>query len=370
MKRILILLSAIFIASCSSDSGNSSGGGGNANSDFNRSAMLTHWANDIIIPAYADLNNSNTDLDSKIQDFTNNPSESTLDDARKAFKIAYISWEKANMWAGVGPGLNENIRDFFNIYPTSAQGIEQLVDATDYKLQLISNSSKQGYPALDYLLNGIGANDNEIIAKYTTDTKAEKYKKFIGALSNKLKQKTKKVYDDWNGSYKDIFIKNNGSSASSSVDLVANDFLLYYEKYYRNGKVRIPSGYSTGSGEPETVEAYYSPDLSIELFNVSTKAMHDFFQGKSYGTDTKGLGFEAYLNALGSENISNDINNKFNAILETSNSLNGTMKDAVVNNRTSVLNLHDKIQVNVVSLKVDMLQKLNITVAYFDGDGD
>lgn len=363
-NTIFLLATLLSIISCSSD--NSRTKGNDDTSDFDRSAMLTHWADDIIIPAYANLNETNTDMYNQIQNFVSNPSLSTLQSARNSHRKAYISWQKANIWAGIGPGLNENLRDFFNIYPANEEGIKQLAEESNYKLNLLSNASKQGYPALDFLLNGFGKDDNEIISKFSTNNK---YGNFTLAIANKLKEKTTKVYNEWK-SYKTTFVKNHESSASGSIDLVANDFLLYYEKYYRNGKVRFPSGTQTGTPEPKIVEAYYSPDLSIELLNTSTKAMQDFFQGKSYNSNTSGLGFEAYLKALKREDISNDINNNFKEILNAIQAIKEPMKDAVVNNRDAILSLHDKIQKNVVPLKVDMLQKLNISVSYFDGDGD
>ena len=43
------------------------------------------------------------------------------------------------------------------------------------------------------------------------------------------------VLNDWIRC-KDTFIKNDGSTASSSVNKMANDFLYYYEKALRAGR--------------------------------------------------------------------------------------------------------------------------------------
>lgn len=366
MKHIFIVLSAFLLFSCSSDSG------GEPKqvepSGFNRTAMLTHWANDIIIPAYADLTQVNSKLQDDIQQFVDTPNQTNLENARASFRMAYITWQKAAFFE-VGPAKNENLRQYFNIYPTHTTNIKNAVAKSDYQLHLTSNASIQGYPALDYLLNGIGADDNQIIQIYTTNTQAQDYKRFLLSITNRLKEKTETVYKAWD-TYKTTFIQNDGSSATSSVDLIANDYLLFYEKYYRNGKIRIPAGYSTGKALPNHVEAYYSPDLSLELFKTATKAMHQFFQGQNYNHNQKSLGFQQYLEALKKQDIAADINQQFQVIEETSNALNGTLQEVVTNDRESVLNLQDKIQKNVIPLKVDMLQALNISVAYFDGDGD
>lgn len=369
MKYLFITFSILCLLSCNgSESGRDVPSDPENPSGFDRKEMLTHWANNIIIPAYDQLYNDNTVLDDRVKDFVKGPSVANLEEARVAFKEAYITWQKAAFFE-VGPAKNENLRQYFNIYPTNPAGIEALSKEADYKLHLVSNSAMQGYPAVDYLLNGIGSENASIIAEYTTGNNAQNYKNYLLALTARLKEKSKMVKTDWSN-YKSSFINNDGSSATSSVDLIANDYLLYYEKFYRNGKVRLPVGYSTGNALPKNVEAYYSPELSKTLFNTATTALHDFFKGKNYGGNTSGLGFESYLNALKGQDIAADINNGFSEITKASNALNGTMKEAVINDRTAVLKLHDQIQTNLVPLKVDMLQKFNISVVYSDGDGD
>ncbi|MGI9527464.1 MAG: imelysin family protein [Weeksellaceae bacterium] len=365
MKYLYILFTFLLFASCSSDNG---GGTDEPKVEgFDRKAMLNHWAQDIIIPGYQDLAKKNQNLHQKVKNFVDAPNHNTLNQARASLRNAYLTWQKVAFFE-VGPAKNENLRQFFNIYPASTDKVARIVSEQDYNLHLSSNASIQGYPTLDYLLNGLGS-DDAIIAKFNMDSEATDYKRFILALSSRLRDKAETVENAW-GSYKDTFIQNDGSSATSSIDLVANDYLLFYEKFYRNGKVRFPSGYTSGHASPKHVEAYYSPDLSLELFKTATMAMHDFFQGKSYGSDVKGLGFEAYLNALKRPDIVQDINENYENIFATANGINGTLRDAVVNHRESVLNLQDQIQKNVVPMKVDMLQELNISVAYFDGDGD
>ncbi|MXV37721.1 hypothetical protein GO491_03355 [Flavobacteriaceae bacterium Ap0902] len=367
MRLILLTFLSLFFVACSS-----------SNSDdiipvdpsteFDRSAMLSHWANNIIIPGYANLKAANEALNENIETFIENPNVNTLSETRLAHKNAYLAWQKVAFFE-VGPAKNENLRQYFNIYPTDASGIETLLNQTDYQLHLTSNSAKQGYPALDYLLNGLGESDLEIINKYTDDANASNYKRFIEAVSDRLEDKTELVYDAWQ-TYKDTFIANNGSSATSSVDLVANDFLLFYEKYYRNGKIRIPAGYDTGVAAPEKVESYYAPEFSLELFDTATMAMRDFYLGKNFNSNATGPGFDSYLKYLNREDIATDITNGFNTIITTSNALNGTLKQLVISERQAILNLNDKIQQNVIPLKVEMLQALNISVAYYDGDGD
>lgn len=362
---IISLLSVFVLFSCKS----SDGGDNPPDNGFDRENMLTHWANHIIVPAYTALESANANLNNQVQAFTQNPSVTTLSDAQAALTQAYTVWQTAAFYE-VGPAKNENIRSFFNTYPTNITLVEQLALADDYQLHLISNASKQGYPALDYLLFGFGENPTEIVAKYTSHENAEAYKNFINALSGRLLEKSSTVKNAWDNGYKNSFIENDGSSASASVDLIANDFLLYYEKFFRNGKVRFPVGYESGSPSPVNVESYYNPVLSKTLLATACNAMKDFFEGKNYASSASGAGFKQYLMELDKQDVANEISEKFDAVITANNAISGTYVEAVENDRTTFLNMHDKIQENVIPMKVDMLQAMNISVAYFDGDGD
>ena len=50
--------------------------------------------------------------------------------------------------------------------------------------------------------------------------------------------------------------------------------------------------------------------------------------------------------------------------------LNNDFSEQVSQDNLTMLSAYDVIQANVVLLKVDMLQKLNISVDYADADGD
>jgi malate synthase len=67
-----------------------------------------------------------------------------------------------------------------------------------------------------------------------------------------------------------------------------------------------------------------------------------------------------------SEKINNQLKIAKDKILE----LNDNFKTQIEDNNNQMLATYDAIQKTVVLLKVDMLQKLNISVDYADADGD
>ena len=64
------------------------------------------------------------------------------------------------------------------------------------------------------------------------------------------------------------------------------------------------------------------------------------------------------------------INDQLSKIKDKLAELNDDFSEQVSQDNLTMLSAYDVIQANVVLLKVDMLQKLNISVDYADADGD
>ena len=64
------------------------------------------------------------------------------------------------------------------------------------------------------------------------------------------------------------------------------------------------------------------------------------------------------------------INDQFDNARNTASVLPESLADQIDQDNTLLLNTYDELQKNVVLMKVDMLQSLNIRVDYVDADGD
>jgi hypothetical protein len=56
-------------------------------------------------------------------------------------------------------------------------GIEANISTSAYNLTLLSQFDKQGFPALDYLINGLSTTDAGIVNYYSINSNATNYKK-------------------------------------------------------------------------------------------------------------------------------------------------------------------------------------------------
>ncbi|MEX0719860.1 MAG: peptidase M75 superfamily protein, partial [Balneolaceae bacterium] len=78
-----------------------------------------------------------------------------------------------------------------------------------------------------------------------------------------------------------------------------------------------------------------------------------------------------FLNAVKEgTDLTSLINSQFEAARAEVENLNDNFAQQIESDNSKVLSAYDELQMNVVYLKVDMLQALNINVDYVDADGD
>ena len=340
---------------------------------FDREAMLVFWADSIIIPAQQKFQTDLFSLSNSISDFSTNSSQVSLDLVRENWFNAYKSWQRIEMFnIGKAEEINFGVR--MNVYPVDTERVEANILSSDSDIENPNDYAAQGFPAIDYLLYGIGTNDSEILEKYTSEN--SKYLAYLLILSNKMTELTDSVISDWNNSYRDNFVASIDNTATSSINKLTNDFIYYYEKGFRANKIGIPAGVFSGGTLLDRVEAYYRRDISKILAIEAINSVSDFFNGISFNGNTSltGISFKDYIEFL--ETIKNDtplgqlIIDQFESAKTSINNLNDDFTVQLENNKLDMLITYDVIQVAVVLLKVDMLQALNINVDYIDADGD
>lgn len=370
MKRILLLVG--FIAAFYACSSNSDGG--SSSDTFDRTALLTNWADNIIIPAYENYQSKVQVLNTNAATFSVTPTEANLQTLRASWLEAYKAYQYISLY-NTGKAEEISLKESANTYPTNAAGIEANVTSGSYNLSLFGQFDKQGFPALDYLINGLGANDALITGFYVTNAKATNYKKYLTDLTTVLKTNADAMVTDWNASFRDTFVNSNGKSVSSSTNKTVNVFVKTLERDIRSAKVGIPIGkMSNGTTFPEKVEGYYKGDASKALFVASITAAQDFFNGKHFGNATTGPGLKSYLDFLNSDRdgqkLSDIINAQYATILSIATPLNDNFSQQIFIDNAKMNTLYDALQQNQVYNKLDMMQALDITIDYVDGDGD
>ena len=366
-----LIFSFIFLFSCSEDNSTPA-----SSDNYDRKELLSNLVNNIIIPAHQNFNNELQLFESTVTSFDDDRSVSNLEMIQDQFIVAYRAWQYIEMF-NIGYAEEIYYASKMNIYPANTTRILENINSDNVDLDGNSNQfSAQGFPAIDYLLFGLAENNIQILDIYLIDNNSTFT--YLNLLVSKMIENTDDVIDYWETNRQD-FINSTGNTSSSSLNMLANDFVYYYEKGLRANKIGIPAG--VWSGEiPQNVEAYYKSDISKILAIEGLQASTDFFKGIHFGqSQTNGEGLYDYLAYLDDTNYSDssmfiglqdDILDSFDNSMIKLEQLNNNFALQIETDNIKMLEAYDAIQQGVVRLKTNMLSILGISVDYYDADGD
>ncbi|WP_116124774.1 imelysin family protein [Lewinella sp. IMCC34183] len=319
-----------------------------ATTTFDRATLLRHWADDLIVPAFEDFSAAAAAQSAAATDYATEPTEASLGRLQEQFEEAYLAWQRVSPYM-TGPGESVRLREQVNTYPTDTQ---RLTARQEIVYELPANTDVQGMPALDFLLFGV--EDPAL------------HRARIAEIAGRISTLSGQALSGWQDGYRDDYVASAGSSATASVDRTVNDFLYWYERNLRAGKVGIPAGVFSSEPRPELAEAIYHGALSKRLFLEALAAGRAFYRSEP--------GLADYLDALRVERdgqlLSERIDAGFVSADAIATDLNADFATQVRLVNTPMLRLYDALQANVILLKVDLLQALSINVDYVDADGD
>ena len=375
MKTLKIFISisilSIFIISCSSSPDDEQ----SIIPEFDRSAVLKNYADNIIIPRLNNFRSSVDYLKESGDAYVDSPNITTYTELHNSWLEAYINWQYVEMF---NIGKAEEIMFFSktNTYPVNEGRIQENINNQKTDLSNPNDWSCQGFPGLDYMIHGIANTENEIINQYIQNPLNGKYLKVV---LNELNNNTDLVLNDWN-TYRNTFVNSIENTATSAFNMLTNDFVYYFEKGLRTNKIGIPSGVFSNNPLSNKVEAYYSSkngieDVSRDLIENALNAVDLVFQGKSSNQSPVGPSFKTYLDFIKANNVSADdigsiVVNKIQTANQKILDLNKNFINQVENDNGKMLAAFDALQTIVVNLKTDMLSLFNVAVDYTDADGD
>ena len=371
LKIITVLILSIIVISCSSNSDDEQ----STIPEFDRSAVLVNYADNIIIPRLNNFKSSVDYLNESVNAFVNSPDVTTYTELHNSWVDAYINWQYIEMF-NIGKAEEIMFLNKLNTFPVNEGRIADNISSEKTDLSNPNDWSCQGFPGLDYMIHGIADSENEIINQYIQNPLNGKYLKVIMA---ELNSNTDIVLNDWS-TYRNTFINSFENTATSAFNMLTNDFVYYFEKGLRTNKIGIPAGVFSNNPLSNKVEAYYSSkngieDVSRDLIENALNAVDLLFQGKSSAQSPGGPSFKTYLDFINANNVSGDdigslVVSKIQTAKQKILDLDKNLITQVENNNSKMLVAFDALQTIVVNLKTDMLSLFNVAVDYTDADGD
>jgi len=368
MKNILfkITVLCLIISSCSTSDENIS-----LNDNFDRKLILENTYDNIIVPAFNDFDNKLKALENDATNFSNNASQDNLENLRKSWEDAYISWQSVAMF-NLRKAEEIFYADIMNTYPCNESLIESNIQDSIHEITAISinNLGSTGLPAFGYLIYGLGGDSTNVLSYYNSND-ADKYKAYLVALINNMTYSTDLVINDWTNNRYD-FVNSSGNTSTSSLNLIINDFLQYFEKRVREAKIATPSSIRGDlTPKPNQIESLYKPEINKILLESAFSSVERFYYGYSYSGLSNGTGLEDYLSALENTNdLRNEIDNQINDVNQKISLLDNNFILQLENNPQAMWDVFYSMQNLVTYTKSDMLSKFNISSDYMDNDGD
>ena len=342
--------------------------------EFDRSAMLQNYGDNVILPNYERMSQSLDTLSNLKDVFIASPTQLNLANLRQGLKNSWINWMYCSSFE-IGPASTVLLRQTINTFPTDTVQINSNISLGTYTFGSAANIDAAGFPALDFLLFGTGSNDAEILNAFTVDLYFANRKSYLNDVVEYIESNLDAVYNAWissGGNYISTFKNASGTDVGSSTGMLVNDLNFDYENL-KNFRIGIPLGKQTlDIPLPEKVEVLYGKYAS-ELSRHSIRNIENIYLGRSRsGNDGQGLDdYIAFIKANYNGGSLNDaIKFRLSEAKTALDNMPDDFGDAVVNNSTTVNDAYLKIVQLLVLLKTDMPSALGILITYQDNDGD
>ncbi len=375
MKRILVggLLGCMIISAGIFCSKSGDDGGGGNNDNFDKTGMLTYFADQVIIPSYQALqqavNNfqtlSNTFLDNRTVD-----NQQALLQAYKQVHLAYTRVEGFNF----GPAVVASLEVYLNFnggldynFNTSGELTGFSIDSVtmennissgsyDFTLYVRNSFYAQGFAALNYVFFGPNAID-----KFGTNT--TRRVKYAKDVVTRMKTLVDKVNTDWAG-YRSDFISNTKTNVGSPIGNMINN-MAYELDVLKGPRIGWPFGkQSNGTAFPTKVEAYFAGNSSA----LAQEAMRNL--KKIFTANNSGKGYSDYLKALGKETLANQVISQFDIVISKLEAIPDPLSTAITAQPAKVEDAYKEIQKLLTLIKTDVASATGVQITFMDNDGD
>lgn len=339
-----------------------------------RGAMLSHYADNLIMPAYDRLHNESVALSEHLNKLDGQSTEADLETARNQWQKTFEVWQEAALY-DFGPAAAEGVRQELTVevatFPTNASEIEAFIQQNDTAFNNF-NRDTRGFLAIEYLL--YGTDWSQALGQIQNDPKRQAY---LRSLGRHLIENIGRVKNDWK-SYRANFVANESVSAGSPTSDMYNAFVKGYE-ILKNYKLGLPIGAVLGSTpdidpDPTQVEAYYSQQ-SLHFVKAQLDAVWRVYTGTTANQTPNpddGIGWDHYVaSTTGGSDLLNQTTDQWQKV-ETAiaNLPDKSLQELITENPAQIEAAYTEAQAQTRYFKNEMTSRLGLQITFSDNDGD
>lgn len=267
--------------------------------NFDRTAFLTNYADNFIIPAFDTLLSEYANYKLVLEGFENDLSAEKLLELRQAWTALYYRWQHLSSF-NFGPagsfGLRRTMYEEQGAFPVDTARIESRIASGDYLLE-DSFRKTRGLCSVQYLLFK-ELDPQQCLEGFDTNRLA-----YLVAISNLFEDFMQNVREEWKASYRETFIANLKTNVTSSTTQMYNGFLMDFFRI-SNYKMATSLGLTSKQEEvdPYLLDVFYSKQ-SGAFIRYQFEVLIDLFEGESKGAPNQ-IGWADYIamsNSAGEE---------------------------------------------------------------------
>ncbi|MCO5934597.1 imelysin family protein [Mucilaginibacter sp. RB4R14] len=328
-----------------------------AENGFDKAAMLTNYADNLIIPAYTSLQTQLGVLEIAANSFLAAPTFANKQALKIVFKDTYLKFEHVSV-DQFGPAEAALFTNFTNTFPTDSIAIEGNITRGTYSFNANSAVGQQGFPALDYLLFSPNhLND-------FSGANAVNRKKYVQDVIARLKTLTGTVLTGWQNTYRASFITNTRSDSGSPIAFLINQFAFEMDQL-KGPRIGWPFGkQSADILFPNNTEGF-NAGISVALATENLISLKAMFNGNG-----SGKGMSDYLIALKKDKLSSDVLTQFDKAINGLKAVPDPYATSMSLHKTEIEAAYREIQILLTLIKTDVASATGVRITYQDTDGD
>lgn len=372
-RVVVVLFLGLFVGvfSCKKDKNKNPN---DSTSSFDKTAMLSYYADQIIMPGYDALYAKLADLESKTNVYLLTPNEANKLAALSAHVAAHKQYAQVAAFQ-FGPAESQLLDLFFNFsggldynfntagtltgFSVDTAAIERNISTGSYDLTQMTRSSfySQGFSALAYVLF---APDALTIFNSSEGGKRALYAK---ALVNRMLSLCTKVSNDW-AVYRGTFVSNTKTNVGSPIGNMVNQ-LAFQMDVLKGPRLGWPLGkQSNGVVFATKVEGYYAQQ-SVSVAVSALEGLKAVYTGNG-----SGKGLSDYLVALNQSSLNTDVLAQFDVAITAVKTIPDPLSTTLSTNTAVVDNAYKEVQKLLTLLKTDVASATAVQITFMDNDGD
>lgn len=361
-------------------------------SSFDKSAMLTRLAGDVMAPHYTQLEAQAVLLQTSMVALCDAPTPDRLDDAQAAWSTARKPWKQAEMH-GFGPVKDLYSRSDIDWYPAEPDKIDLLLQGTAAitpETLSLQGAGVRGFNALEYLLfspNGQKAGDVEgdeeiLLSLSGDDVEATHRCEFLFSASSLLTDAATELASAWldptdeEMAFSDTFAQAGQSSTRyTSIQSAINELInaiIFGLEDMADEKLGMPLGMNDGGTlHPELIQSSLSGNAITDI-RSNLEGLLALYRGtlETPPADSEGELSLSGLVRSRKSTIDDRIQQELQDAIDAVDAIPEPLSEALTQHTATVQTAWDKIKVVQTSFTADVAALLGVTLTFNDNDGD